>query len=200
MRKTGTVLDVLGEREDVLACTTWPEVAWSSPDGKRWAPQDVLVGWGGPHISDRWACSMLARWVRNKCLLVRHLELPQPLLRHSSEDPTWSYVASLGDHTTLEPDIPFGRADLGVCWNDDDGPNLFVEFGTCMPGKFLFNVGSGFVADWAIVPYHSVYGFVFSTRRELMPLLRMPARKIEGGVSSPGARSSMSGRSSHEHL
>jgi hypothetical protein len=182
MRKTGTLIDVLGEREDVLACTTWPEPAWTTPDGKHWAPQDVLVAWGGAHVSDRWACSMLARWVRAKRVLVRHLELPQPLTIHSPEDPTWKYVASIGDNTVLEPDIPFGRADLGIYWNDDDGPNLLVEFGTCLPGKFLFNVGSCYVSDWAIVPYHCPYGFVFSVQRDHIPLLRMPTLALETGT------------------
>jgi hypothetical protein len=175
MRKTGTLLDALGEREDVRACTSWPEYVWLTPDGQHWAPQDILQGWGGAHISDRWACSTLASWVLQKLVSVKHLELPEPLTRHHPDDPAWKAVAALGRSTTLEPDSWFGRADLGVYWDDDDAPNLLVEFGTCFPGKFLLNVGSCYIADWGIVPYQCKYGFVFSVKRDEIPLLRMPA-------------------------
>ena len=170
-RHTGTSLDVLGEREDVLACTSWPDFAWTTPDGKRWAPQDVLQGWGGGHISDRWACSTLARWVREKRVVVEHIELPEPLTRHNPEDPAWKVVSALGDSAILEPDSWYGRADLGVC--NGGLIDLLVEFGTCFPGKFLLNVGSGFVCDWGIVPYHCPYGFVFSVQPGHRPILRM---------------------------
>ena len=98
----------------------------------------------------------------------------------------WESVAALGDSTVLEPAIPFGRADLGVYWNNNDGPNLLIEFGTCLPGKFLFNVGNCLVADWGIVPYHCAYGFVFSVQRDQIPLLRMPPTALALGLKGEG--------------
>lgn len=140
-----------------------PKSTWKTPDGKSWAPQDVLRGWGPKRASDRWAFWKLhiAVTVR-KTREVKHIELATPLRYHNSSDLAWQQIAALAPHngpTDPEPDGWLGRADLALDYEDDAAPCL-VEFGTCTPAKFTINVDLT-RNDWMIVPYNCPYAFVF---------------------------------------
>lgn len=175
------LMDVLDRREDVLACVTFPGTTWITPDGRKWAPQDVLIGWQ-PRLSDRWGCSMLAHWIRSKQVSVSHVDLPQPLAVHRLSDPAWRAVAAMGfgsDESDLEPDAWLGRADLALYFEEPKLVSTLVEFGTCSPGKFVLNIGSCWVCDWMIVPYGCPYGFEFHVNAG-RPLLRVSDKLLDG--------------------
>jgi len=171
-----SLISILDSRRDLIepaALLPSPRNTWRTPDGKNWAPQDVLIGWE-PAPSDHWACLTLHSWIKSDLVEVQHLEVPQPLKRHSPDDPTWAFIASIGNSPStsedLEPDAWIGRADLAVSF--DSGPPVLVEFGGCSPAKMVLNIGSGYARDWMIVPYRCEYAFVFRARRESMPLIR----------------------------
>ena len=166
------MLNTLDRNPNVRKITTFPGPAWKTPDGHAWTPQEVLVAWGGPRVSDAWACTMLASWVQSGKVTVFHVELPEPLSCHDPNEPAWRFVTELGSDSEREVTVMWGRADLAVEFPDEKGP-LFVEFGTCPPGKFVLNLGTT-GNDQMIVPYGCPYGFIFRPKREFMPLLGMP--------------------------
>lgn len=114
----------------------------------------------------------MAAWVQLDRVEVFHLTLPEPLTSHDPRDPAWEFVAALGKDSEREVTVLFGRADLAVNFSDAKG-TLFVEFGTCVPGKFVLNLGQ-MLNDQMIVPYNCPFAFIFRPKREFMPLMRMP--------------------------
>lgn len=144
-----------------------PLATWKTPDGKIWTPQQVLQGWSR-RSSDRWAWQTLHNWVVNDAVIVRHVELPVEYQRPGDE--AWQFISKLGNGDfEREPLGLMGRADMVVYFDTDD-PGLFVEFGTCTPAKFVFNLGAT-GEDWMLVPRGPcTYGFVFTPLRP--PLLR----------------------------
>jgi len=165
------MLDVLETNEHVRKAITFPGVTWKTPDGRGWKPQEVFIPWGERRLSDPWACSLLAAWVQADRVEVFHLPLPQPLTCHDPREPAWRFVAALGNSSEREINTLFGRADLAIDFPDEKA-TLFVEFGTCAPGKFVLNLGQ-MLNDQMIVPYNCPYAFIFRPRREFMPLMRM---------------------------
>lgn len=102
---------------------------------------------------------MLHAWIMKGVVVVRHIELPCEYLRPG--DRAWQFVTTQGCGAEREPHGAMGRADVLVHFDDDD-LGLFVEFGTCLPAKFVFNLGAT-GNDWMIVPGgRCKYGFVFT--------------------------------------
>lgn len=167
------MLDVLETNEHVRKVTSFPTAAWKTPDGRSWTPQEVLVAWSGRRISDLWACSLLASWIRTGRVEVFHITLPEPLKAHDPKEPAWSFIEALGHDAEREVNVLFGRADLAINFSNDDKGTLFVEFGTCPPGKFVLNLGQ-MANDLMIVPYNCPYAFIFRPKREFVPLMPMP--------------------------
>ncbi len=144
-----------------------PTATWQTPSGKIWTPQQVLQGWTR-RSSDHWAWHTLHAWIMKDAVVVHHVELPGTYQK--SGDPAWQFVSRLGNGTfDREPHGAMGRGDMLVHY-DDDGPGLFVEFGTCTPAKFVFNLGvTG--NDWMLVPGGKCsYAFVFTPLKP--PLLQ----------------------------
>jgi hypothetical protein len=136
-----------------------PLATWQTPDGKIWTPQQVLQGWSR-RSSDHWAWRTLHAWIMKDAVTIRHVELPRAYQKPGDE--AWQFVGSLGNGTfEREPHGAMGRGDMLVNY-DDDGLGLFVEFGTCAPAKFVFNLGTT-GNDWMLVPGGKCgYGFVFT--------------------------------------
>ena len=133
-----------GHLQDIAdaARTPLPTPHWKTPDGNVWAVPEILQGWGGARPSDRWAWLTLREWLDHGLVVVRYVELPEPLRRHKPEDPAWAFIDKQYGPGDLEPEtICLGRADLH-CRPRADGPSIMVEFGTCAPLKFTFNVGT----------------------------------------------------------
>jgi hypothetical protein len=145
-----------------------PLATWQTPDGKIWTPQQVLRGWSG-RSSDHWAWRVLHAWIMKDAVAVQHVELPVGYQQPG--DAAWQFVSKLGNGTfEREPHGAMGRADMLVHYDEDD-LGLFVEFGTCTPAKFVFNLGVT-VNDWMLVPGGQCsYGFVFTPLKP--PLLRV---------------------------
>jgi hypothetical protein len=159
-----------------------PEATWKTPDGKIWTPQQVLQGWSR-RSSDHWAWQMLHAWIMRDAVAVHHVDLP--FAYQQPGDKTWQFVSKLGNGTfEHEPHGAMGRGDMLVHYDDDD-LGLFVEFGTCTPAKFVFNLGmTG--NDWMLVPGgQCLYGFVFSPLKP--PLLKRS--QIEGSLPTIGEAS-----------
>jgi len=144
-----------------------PLATWKTPNGKIWTPQQVLQGWA-PRFSDHWAWRTLHAWIMKDDVAVRHVELP--VAYQQPDDEAWQFVTKLGNgNFELEPHGAMGRGDMLVHY-DSDELGLFVEFGTCTPAKFVFNLGAT-GNDWMLVPGgRCSYGFVFTPLRP--PLLR----------------------------
>jgi hypothetical protein len=142
-----------------------PKRTWRTPDRRWWTPQMVLSGWR-KRISDHWAWLALHTWVVEGQVVVRHLELPTPLNKHSASDPAWAFIDQHygpGESTPLTH--PAGQADLAC-----RGGKIIVEFGTCAPVRFVLNLGCSANVHWMLVPYGCDYAFVFVPQTG--PLLR----------------------------
>jgi hypothetical protein len=145
----------------------FPSQTLVTPDNQTWTPQSVLRGWRGGRISDRWAWAVLHAWVIRDEVTVDHLELPTKLVNHDPKDKAWSFIEGLFGPSIEEPLAhPIGRADL-ACGKHGES-TLMIEFGTCTPAKFVINLGCSPSTHWMLVPYDSLYAFVFCPRRQLI--------------------------------
>lgn len=131
-----------------------PKASWQTPDGRAWAPQDVLRGFND-RLSDAWAWWKLHQWVAREEILVAHVRLPSPLVRHSQADPTWRFI-----------DLTFGPCSqrLGA---DLACPRIDVEFGACMPLGFVLSLMLDDARPRMVVPYESPYAFIFKPEIDL---------------------------------